>query len=130
MTPTAPLISQHLAERFAKAFDAFVSAVRAAVAEGILNPAYSSTPEFLTWQTEALPRLEQELLVVQNAFALFLIGETGTIAQVADYQSKLARHLDGFSLDFVGADKEKALHPLETAVVIAAYQVCQAAGLP
>jgi uncharacterized protein CbrC (UPF0167 family) len=127
---TTPAIPEMWAQRFANAFAAFLDEVRAAVDEGKLNPVYSSTPAFLMWQTEALPRLEQELAAIQNAFALFQIGETGTIAQLASAQRGLAKHLDGFPLDFAGPEHAKTLDKLETAVVVAAYQLCKAAGIP
>lgn len=131
MTPKAPpAVPQRLAERFAKAFAAFVDAVRAAVAETIPNPALANTPAFLAWQTRALPQLEEENASIQKAMALFLIGEERTILQLAAYQSGLDKHLDGFSLDFAGPDRAKALDQLETSVVMAAYQLCAAAGIP
>jgi len=125
---TAPDIPEDFARRFAKAFEAFVAEVRAAVAAGILDPAYSFTPAFLMWQTEALPRLEEELAAVENGFARYQIGETGTIAQLARYQLGLAGHLDGFPLDFAGTDRAKTINQLETAVVVAASRLCSAAG--
>lgn len=126
---TTPEVPGYLAQRFAEAFEAFVTEVQAAVTAGILDPAYSSTPAFLMWQTEALPRLEQELAAVQNAYARFQIGETATLAQLARIQLGLAGHLDGFPLDFAGPDRAKALNRLERAVVTAAYQLCAAAGV-
>jgi hypothetical protein len=47
----------------------------------------------------------------------------------AEYRT-LGRKLDGFDLNFAGTDAQKKLDQLETAVVVAAYQVCQAAGIP
>jgi hypothetical protein len=104
--------------------------VRAAVAETIPNPALANTPAFLAWQTRALPQLEEENASIQKAMALFLIGEERTILQLAAYQSGLDKHLDGFSLDFAGPNRAKALDQLETSVVMAAYQLCAAAGIP
>lgn len=130
MTTQATLaIPEYPAQRFAGAFEAFVNEVRAAVAAGSLDPAYSSTPPFLMWQTEALPRLEQELAAIQNAFAQFKSGETGTIAQLARNQQGLAKHLDGFPLTFAGPEYAGKLERLETAVVLAAYWLCVAAGI-
>ncbi len=126
---TSSAVPEYYAQRFAKAFEALVTEVRAAVEAGILNPAYSATPAFLMWQTEALPRLEQELTEVQNALARFLIGESSTIAQVAKDKLGLAKQLDGFSLDFAGPEHAKVLDQLETSVVLAAYPVCLAAGI-
>jgi len=125
-TPTVPKL---FAERFATAFGDFVTEVRAAVADGILDPAFSSTPGLLMWQTEALPRLEQELAEIQNAYTHSLAGVFGTLAQLARIQLGLAKHLDGFPLDFVGPDHAKKLDQLGTSVVVAAYQLCAAAGI-
>ncbi|HTW79803.1 MAG TPA: hypothetical protein VME23_09700 [Terracidiphilus sp.] len=126
---TTPAVPEFYAQRFAKAFEAFVSEVRFAVNAGVLDPAYSSNPAFLMWQTEALPRLEQELAAVENAFALFQIGETGTIAQLARNEVGLAKQLDGFPLDFAGPEHAVTLDKLQTAVVTAAYQVYSSAGI-
>ena len=130
MTPqTNSAVPEYYAQRFAEAFEAFVNQVRAAVNAGALDPVYSADPAFLIWQTEALPRLQQELAVVQNAFARFQIGEADTIAQVARNKLGLAKQLDGFPLDFAGPEHAKVLDKLETSVVTAAYQVCSAAGI-
>jgi hypothetical protein len=125
-----PSFSGLLAERFAKAFDAFVAEVRAGVAAGILDPAYSSTPGLLMWQTEALPRLEQELAEIQKALLQSQAGDPSALAQLARDQLGLAKHLDGYPLDFAGPDRGKKLDQLETSVVVAAYQLCAAAGTP
>jgi uncharacterized protein CbrC (UPF0167 family) len=122
-------VPEYYAQRFAKAFEAFVAKVRALVEAGVLNPGCSTTPGFVMWQTEALPRLEQELAEVQNAWARFQIGETDIIARVARDKVGLAKQLDGFPLDFAGAEHAKVLDQLETAVVSAAYQVYSAAGI-
>jgi uncharacterized protein CbrC (UPF0167 family) len=130
MTPEIfPAIPQSLAERFAKAFAAFVDAVRAAVTQNIPNPAVANTPAFLAWQTQALPLLEQENAAIQKAMALFLIGEEGTLIRLAADSRTLARKLDGFDLNFAGAENGKLLDQLETAVVVAAYQLGVAAGI-
>jgi len=125
-----PAVPQMLAERFAKAFDAFVGAVRAAVKEAAVNPAMNASQSLLVWQTQDLPRLEKENAEVQNAFALYLVGETRTIVAQAAERRHLARELDGCDLNFAGPDKGKLLDQLETAVVVAAYQVCSAAKVP
>jgi hypothetical protein len=125
-----PAIPQQTAEQFAKAFAAFVDAVRAAAQQAALNPALSSSPSLLVWQTQDLPRLEQENAEVQNAMALYLVGETRTLASVAAERRHLASELDGADLNFAGPDRGKLLDQLETAVVVAAYQVCAAAKIP
>jgi hypothetical protein len=131
MTPDPPrAVPQLSAERLAKAFAAFVDAVRAAISENVTNPAVANTQVFLAWQTQALPMLEEENATVQNALARFLIGEERTIVAVAAEERHLAKKLDGLSMDFAGAERGKLLDRLETAIVIAASQICQAAGVP
>lgn len=127
---TPPAVPQYVAERFAKAYAAFVDAVRKAINENIGNPALANAPAFLVWQTQALPRLEQENASVQKAMAMFLIGDTRSIPQAASEARGLAKKLDGFSLDFAGPEHSQTLDKLETSIVMAAYQVCAAAGIP
>lgn len=127
---TPPAIPQMIAERFAKAFAAFVDAVRSAAKDAALDPVLGSSRSLLVWQTQDLPRLEKENAEVQNAMALFLVGETCTIASLAAERRHLARELDGADLYFAGPDRAKLLDQLETAVVVAAYQVCSAAKIP
>jgi hypothetical protein len=126
-TTTVP---QALAERFAMVFAAFTEAVREMVTTNIPNAAIANTPAFLAWQTRALPRLEKENASIQNAIALFLIGETNTILKLAAESRALGKKLDGFDLNFAGADAGKKLNQLETSIVVAAYQLCAAAGIP
>ncbi|HUH64563.1 MAG TPA: hypothetical protein VLZ50_16265 [Terracidiphilus sp.] len=125
---TSPVYLEQLAERFAKAFAAFVEAVRAAIEQAAADPAMGALPGLVNWQTDALPRLEQENTAIQNGLARSLIGETGTIAQLARDQLGLAKRLDGFPLDFAGADQANQLDQLETAVVVAAYRLLQYSG--
>ena len=42
----------------------------------------------------------------------------------------LAKDLDGYPLNFAGPEREQQLDAWETAVVVAAYQICSAAGIP
>ena len=128
-TQTSSAVPEYYAQRFAKAFEEFVAQLRASVDAGKIDPAYSATPALLMWQTEALPRLERELVEVQNEFARFLLGETNSIALIARNKLGLAKQLDGFPLDFAGPEHAKVIDRLETAVVLAAYPVCQAAGI-
>jgi hypothetical protein len=131
MTPeTSPAVMKALVERFAKAFADFVNEVTKAVHEAAMNPALSSTPSLLMWQTDALPLLEQQDAVIQNGLALFQIGETGTIVSLADRARGLAKQLDGLPLDFAGPKSAEVLDRTETAVVVAAYQLCKAARNP
>jgi hypothetical protein len=128
MTPeTPPAVSRPLAERFAKAFADFVNEATQAVLEAAINPALSSNPALLAWQTRALPSLDQQDASIQKGLTLYLNGETGTIVKLANEARGLAKQLDGFSLDFAGPKHAEALDRLETAVVVAAYQLCKAA---
>lgn len=129
-TSSPPAVPQFLAERFAKSFGAFVEAVREAITTNVLDPALANTPAFLAWQTRALPLLEKENASIQNAMALFLVGETNTIVKLAAENRALGRKLDGFDLNFAGADCARKLNQLETAIAVAAYQLCAAAGIP
>lgn len=131
MTPeTPPAVPQMLAERFSKAYAEFVDAVRATVNEAALNSSLGNTRALLMWQTQALPRLEKKNDSVQNAMALYLVGETRTIVNVASNERHLDRELDGFDLNFAGEERGKVLDHLETMATVAAYQVCAAAGVP
>lgn len=126
----AAAIPQRLVERFAQAYADFVGAVRAAVADAARNPATGGSPAVLSWQTRALPLLERQNEEIQTAMARYLIGETQTIVTLASGRRGLAKELDGLPLDIAGPDRAKALDALETAVVVAAYHICQAAGIP
>lgn len=131
MTPQAPSeVPQMFAENFAKAYAAFVAAVRSAVDETIPNPALANTPTFLSWQTGALPMLESQNAAVQEAYARFLIGETRTILSVAAERRHLGKELDGLALDFAGQDRASSLASLKTAAVVTASRLCQMAGVP
>jgi hypothetical protein len=131
MTPeTSPAYFKTLVERFVKAFSDFVGEVTKAVQEAAMNPALSSTPALLMWQTDGLPLLEQQNAAIQNGGARFQIGETGTIVNLADRARGLAKQLDGFPLDFAGPTNAEELDRLETAVVVAAYQLCKAVRNP
>lgn len=131
MTPeTPPTVPQVFAEKFSKAYSAFVDAVRAAVQEAAQKPALGNSQPVLLWQTQGLPMLEKENASIQNAMALFLIGEVRTIVQAASEARHLAKKLDGYDLSFAGEEQGKVLDQLETNVVVSAYQVCAAAGVP
>ena len=129
MTPeNSPPVPQILAERFSKAYSAFVEAVRAAINEAALNPAGNRA--LLMWQTQGMPMLEEEKASLERAMALYLIGEVRSIVEAAADLRHLAKKLDGFDLNFAGEERGKALDQLETNVVVSAYQVCAAAGVP
>ena len=126
--PPAP-VSDELGQRFFKAFDAFVAAVRAAINSAVGNPAYSSAPGFVIWQTSALPRLERDLAQIQDGYALFQIGETGTLSRLARAQLGIAKQLDGFPFDFAGPDRAKVLEQFQEAIVFAAFELSKAQGV-
>lgn len=127
---TPPPVPQMLAERFSKAYSAFLQAVRAAANEAAQNPVLGGSPALLLWQTQGLPMLEKEQASIEKAMALYLIGEVRTIVEAASDGRHLAKRLDGFDLNFAGEEKGKKLDQLETNVVVSAYQVCAAAGVP
>jgi hypothetical protein len=129
-TEAPPAVPQNLAEQFAKAFAKFVDAVRAATKEAVLDPALSQSRSLLVWQTQDLPRLEKENAEVQNALALYLIGDSRSIIAQAALRRHIARELDGADLNFAGPERGQVLDQLETMVVYAAYQVCAAARVP
>jgi len=129
--PETPLVvPQVFAERFSKTYAAFVEAVRVAVQEAAQNPEMNRNRSVLLWQTQGLPAIEKENSSIQSAMALYLIGEGRSIIEAASEASHLAKRLDGFDLNFAGAERGKILDRLETDVVIAAYQVGAAAGIP
>ena len=127
MPETSSALSQPLVEQFAKAFADFVHAVAQAAREAAMNPALSTMPALLVWQTRVLPMLEEQNRVIQKGVALFQIGETQTIVRLAGEARGLAKQLDGFPLDFAGPKHAEVLDRLETSVVVTAYQICVAA---
>jgi hypothetical protein len=130
MTPQAPPpVHPMFAEQFAKAYAAFVMAIRTAIEETIPNPALANTPSFLCWQTQALPLLERQNATVQEAYARFLIGETQTILAVAADRRHLGKELDGLPLTFAGPERAESLSALKTAAVVTASRLCIAAGV-
>jgi hypothetical protein len=129
MTDPNEAVSPLLANRFAESFARFATAVEDAVTEASLNPEFADTPQLHVWE-RALPFIQQENKSVQHALALYLIGETQTIVQEASKRRHIARELDGCDLNFAGRERGKVLDQLETASVVAAYQVCSAAKVP
>lgn len=127
---TPPVVPQVFAERFSKSYAEFLNAVRAAAQEAAQDPALNGNRGVLLWQTQGLPMMENENLSVEKAMALYLIGEVRSIVEAASEAVHLAKRLDGFDLNFAGGERGKVLDRLETNVVIAAYQVCAAAGIP
>lgn len=122
-------ISPMLVERFRKIFSAFVKAVKDAVAEAAQKPDLAQTPAFRSWNSKALPLLEKADAAVQSAAEAFDKGDSQPILAQAQDKQGLAKDLDGFPLTFAGPEHAQKLDMLETAVVVAAYQICAAAGI-
>jgi len=118
-----------LVDRFAKASAEFVEAVGEAVAEAALNPELAGTPTLQTWLTKALPLLHEQNASIQTAAEHFSQDEARSILTLAEDKRGLAKDLDGFPLTFAGPEHAKSLESLETAVVVAAYKLCEAAGI-
>lgn len=104
--------------------------MRSAVHEAAQDPALNGNRGVLLWQTQGLPMIEKENSSVERAMALYLIGEVRSIVEAASEAGHIAKRLDGFDLNIAGGERGKVLDRLETNVVIAAYQVCAAAGNP
>ena len=125
-----PAVPEEVVKRFVRSFDEFLAAVRAAVLEAAQKPEYANTVAFKTWQNKVLPKLDQQYAAIQNGFALYQIGETGTIARLAEDKRGLAKDLDGFPITFAGPDRAQIIDRYETAVVRAAFDLCLAARIP
>jgi hypothetical protein len=123
-------VSEALVNRLAGAFTRFTKAAEDALSEAELNPEFADTVQLHAWKLQALPFLEQQSASLQQAVAHFLIGNIDPIVVQAAEKRGLGKQLDGFLLTFAGPDHAKVLERLETAVVIAAYQLCVAAGVP
>ncbi len=123
-------VSLLLVERFARVFSDFLTALREAIAETAGNPATAGLPVIRVWQTQALPVLEKDEVAIQAAMAAFRQGDPQPILVQAVDKRGLAKDLDGYPLNFAGPEREQQLDAWETAVVVAAYQICSAAGIP
>jgi len=117
------------AERFARAFSAFVQEARNAVADAAANPELASTPQFAAWRGKVLPLLEQENAAVQAALAQFQAGDARPLLTQAEDKRGLAKDMDGYPLTFAGPEHAQALGELRTTVVRSACQICDAAGI-
>ena len=122
-------ISPLLVERFEKMFSAFVNAVKEAVAEASQKPELAQAPAFRSWHSKALPLLEKSDAAIQAAAEAFDKGDAQPILTQAQDKQGLAKDLEGFPLTFAGPEHAQKLDMLETAVVVAAYQICAAAGI-
>lgn len=123
-------VAPALVARFRDVFAKFVKAVRDAVAEAAGKPELAQTAAFHAWRTKALPLLEAGSAKVEAAAAAFERGDAQPILTQAEDKRGLAKDLDGFALTFAGPEQAEKLDALETAVVMAAYQICAAAGIP
>jgi hypothetical protein len=119
-----------LAERFAKSSAELVEALQDAMTKSAQNPELAGTPAFRAWQTKALPLLQEKNSSIQAAIKRFADGDVHLILALAEDKRSLAKDLDGFPLTFAGPEHLEALESLQTAVVTAAYQLCEAAGIP
>lgn len=122
-------VSPLLVERFRKMFSEFVNAVKEAVAEAPQKPELAQAPAFRSWQSKALPLLEKSDSAIQAAVEAFDKGDAQPILTQAEDKRGLAKDLEGFPLTFAGPEHAQKLDMLETAVVVAAYQICAAAGI-
>lgn len=123
-------LSEALVNRLAGAYAGFTKAVADGVSIAELNPEFADAVQLQAWKQQALPYLEQQNASLQQAVAHYLIGDVNPILAHAVEKRGLGKQLDGFLLTFAGPDHAKVLDRLETAVVISAYQVCVAAGIP
>lgn len=130
MTATAQGIPPALADRFLAAFDAFLASVTAAVTDAAQDPQRSSSPSFRGWRDKVLPLLQRQNTVAQQAAEAFHNGDPASLLASAEDKRGLAKDLDGFPLTFAGPAHAETLDALETALVIAAYHFCAAAGIP
>jgi hypothetical protein len=130
MPGAVPSVTPAQADRFARAFAAFVQEARNAVADAARDPTLASTPQFEAWRGRALPLLEQENGSVQQAVAALQSGDARPILVQAEDKRGLAKDMDGFPLTFAGPDHAQLLGNLRTSVVRTAFQLCEAAGVP
>jgi hypothetical protein len=130
MPENSPRIPASYVERFRAAYAAFVDEVRRAIDDAAEQPDHGTAEVLSMWRSRALPALEQRLALVQSAVARYHIGDEAPIVQCADDASGLAKNLDPFPMDFAGPDHKQALESLLRQVVLVAYPVCHAAGLP
>jgi hypothetical protein len=114
-------IPEATAERFVTTLTALVTGVREAVAG-------SSSAQAGAWRRKILPQLEGRLDAARRAQAQFAIGDEQGLVDAALPLRFLARDLDGYSLDFAGADAARQYEERRRLVVYAAWQVGQAAG--
>lgn len=115
-------IPEAVANRLVAAVTGLVSTAREAVAA-------SSSPQAGVWQRKVLPLLEGRLAAAKTAAAHFAIGDEKPLVEAASPLRFLARDMDGYALNFAGDDLAKQLEERQRLVVLAAWQVCQSAGI-
>ncbi len=130
MTAATHTLPPALAERFLTAFSSFVGAVTAAVTDATLDPQLASAPAFRAWKEKVLPLLQRQNATAQSAAEAFRSGDPMPLLISAEDKRGLGKDLDGFPLTFAGPEHAAALDTLETALVVAAFQLCSAAGIP
>lgn len=114
-------IPEATAERFVTTLTALVETVQATIAG-------SDSAQAALWRRKVLPLLEERLATAKTAAAHFAIGDEQPLLDAALPLRFLARDLDGYSMDFVGADAAQEYEKRRRLVVYAAWQVGQAAG--
>jgi len=119
--PAMPEIPEAIVHRYVVALQALVTTARAAVSTG-------STPQAKPWREKMLPMLEGRLAAVEDAAAHFAIGHQQPLLEAALPLRFLARDMDGYSLEFAGEPFATQLKERQRLVVLAAWQLCHAAG--
>ena len=117
----AQAIPEATAQRFVTTLTALLESVRGAIAG-------SDSAQAGVWRRKVLPLLEGHLAAAKKAAAHFAIGDEQPLVDTALPLRFLARDLDGYSLDFAGADAARQYEERRRLVVYAAWQVGQAAG--
>lgn len=119
--PAAQEIPQAVAERYVAALQALVTTARAAISNG-------HTAQSKVFGEKVLPVLESRLAASGDAAAHFAIGHQQPLLEAALPLRFLARDMDGYSLEFAGEPFATQLKERQRLVVLAAWQLCHAAG--
>jgi hypothetical protein len=116
-------IPRSAADRYALTFANFVEGVRGALA---LAPDHPSVPR---WKQKGLLLLSRDLDDVQAAMKRYEEGDPQLLVQSASSAMSLAKKTDGFPLNLAGEESGKMLEEQRRFVVMAAWQVLNAAGM-
>lgn len=122
--PVPHMIPQLVADCFLAALSSLVSIGREAVAAALPQGLAQAS----VWQKKIQPLLEARLSAAQAASTHFAIGRQQPLLAEALPLRFLARDTDGYALDFAGEAFATELTQRRRLVVLAAWQVCQAAG--